>query len=151
MFEIIPFSRKTCVPSYNPFREMEEMSKNFFGSFTPYFSKGSLEPFRTDVKETDTAFELEADLPGFNKEDIDIGIEGDTLTIKAERHSDHENKDEKNNYVRVERSYGSYSRSFDITGVDADAITAKYENGVLSLNLPKKEPVQPEVKKLTIQ
>ncbi len=151
MFEIIPFGRKSCVSNYNPFRDMEEMSKQMFGSWSPFYGGNALTPFRTDVKETDKAFELEADLPGFNKEDIDIGVEGDTLTIKAERHSDHENKDEKNNYVRVERSYGSYSRSFDITGVDTDAITAKYENGVLSLTLPKKEPVQPEVKKLSIQ
>lgn len=150
MFEIIPFGRRNG-SLYNPFREMENFQRNFFGTCAPFASSNSLDPFKTDIRETDDAFILEADLPGFNKEDIDIGIEGDYLTIKAERHADHEEKDEKNNYVRIERSFGSYSRSFDISGIDGENIGAKYENGVLTLNMPKKEPEKPTAKKLEIQ
>ena len=151
MFEIIPFAKRNSVCTYNPFREIENFQKSFFGTLNPYFSSGSLEPFRTDIKETDDAFLLEADLPGFKKEDIDLEIEGDTLTIKAERHALHENKDEKNNYVRIERSSGAYSRSFDVTGIDTGNIGAKYEDGVLSLHMPKLEPQKPAARKLVIE
>lgn len=145
MFEMIPFAKRNCGYGYDPFREME---KAFFG---PYTGTPRTAVFRTDVQETDEAYILETDLPGFRKEDIEISIEEDVLTIKAERHAAHENKEEKNNYVRVERSCGTFSRSFEISGVDTDAITAKYENGVLTLTLPKKAPETPAVKKLTIQ
>ena len=130
---------------------MEDFEKNLFGSFSPYFSRGSIEPFKTDIKETEKGYTLEADLPGFKKEDIDVQIDGDYLTIKAERHSEHEDKDKKDKYVRVERSYGSYQRSFDVTGIDVDNIGAKYDNGVLTLDLPKKEIEAPATKKLAIE
>ena len=151
MFEIIPFGSRNRSSLYNPFKEMEEFEKNFFGSLSPYFSRNSIEPFRTDIKETENGYTLETDLPGFNKDDIDIQINGDYLTIKAERHSEQEDKDKKNSYVRVERSYGSYQRSFDISGVNADNIGAKYENGVLTLSMPKKEPETPSSRKLAIE
>ena len=143
---MIPFAKRNC--GYNPFREMENLEKAFFG---PYYGENCLNAFRTDVQETDEAYILETDLPGFKKEDIDVQIKEDVLTIKAERHAAHENKEEKNNYVRIERSSGVYSRSFDVSGVDTNAIKAKYEDGVLTLTLPKVAPVEPEVKKLTIE
>ena len=149
MFEIIPFTHRNHVAAYNPFKELDALEKSFFGS-SPFFSDKAMMPFRTDIKETDDAFLLEADLPGFKKEDIHIDINEDYLTIQAERHSSHEDEDEKKNYVRCERSYGSYSRSFDISGIDADKITAKYDNGVLTMNMPKKEPVAPASRQLTI-
>ena len=60
------------------------------------------------------------------------------MTIRAERHSEHEDQDKKGNYVRCERSYGSYQRAFDISGIDADKISAQYADGVLKLDMPKK-------------
>ena len=147
MFEMIPFAKRNSVYGCNPFRDLDNLERAFFG---PY-SDSRLAAFRTDVQETDDAYILETDLPGFKKEDIDVQIKEDVLTIKAERHAAHENKEEKHNYVRVERSCGSFSRSFEVSGVDTDAITAKYENGVLTLTLPKVAPVEPEVKKLTIE
>ena len=130
---------------YNPFKEMDR----FFSE--PYFGKNSLDVFKTDIKETEGGYLLEADLPGFEKKDINIDLEGDYLTIKAERHSEHEDKDKKNSFVRCERSYGSYSRSFDVTGIDTEKIGAKYENGVLTLTLPKKESTLPAARKLEIE
>ena len=87
---------------------------------------------------TATADTLEADLPGFDKKDIHLDVNGDTLTIHAERKAEQEEKDDKNNYVRCERSFGSYSRQFDLSSVDADHMKATYDNGVLKLEMPKK-------------
>lgn len=148
MFEIIPmthFNRSFR----NPFAEMDNLARAFFNE--PFFSANAeIRPFRTDIKKTEDGFQLEAELPGFDKKDISVGIEGDVLTIKAQRSSDTENKDNKENYVRIERSYGSYERSFDVSGIDTENIGAKYENGVLILNMPKKEPVTPPQRQLTI-
>lgn len=149
MFEIIPFTHRNHVANYNPFKDLDDLQKAFFGD--NFFGRPAMEPFRTDIKETEKEYVLEADLPGFEKKDIHIDINDDYLTIQAERHSGHEDQDEKKNYVRCERSYGSYSRSFDISGVDADKIAAKYDNGVLTLTMPKKEPVQPATRQLTIE
>ena len=148
MFEIIPFTHRGRVSAYNPFKELDELQRSFFGD--PFFTRGGTPPFRTDIRETDAEYVLEADLPGFDKKDIRLEVQDDTLTITAERRSAHENEDEKKQYVRCERSYGSYTRSFDISGVDADAIKARYENGVLTLTMPKKAPVVPEAKTLSI-
>ena len=78
-------------------------------------------------------------------------MKGDVLTINAERHSEHEDEDKKKNYIRCERSYGSYTRSFDISGIDSDGISAKYENGVLTVKMPKKTPAVPESRRLEIE
>ena len=78
------------------------------------------------------------DRPGFDKKDIHLDVNGDTLTIHAERKAEQEEKDDKNNYVRCERSFGSYSRQFDLSSVDADHMKATYDNGVLKLEMPKK-------------
>ncbi len=147
MFEIIPFTHRTHA-AYNPFKELDDIQRSFFGD--PFFTRTATPPFRTDIRETETDYVLEADLPGFDKKDISVEVQNDTLTITAERHSAHENEDEKKQYVRCERSYGSYTRSFDVSGIDSDAIRAKYENGVLTLTMPKLAPVVPEPRKLTI-
>lgn len=147
MFEIIPMTNSRSF--WSPFREMDSLARAFFNE--PFFSeKAQIKPFRTDIRKTDEGFVLEADLPGFEKNDIAVGIEGDVLTIKAERHSESENSEKKDDFIRIERSYGSYERSFDVSGIDTDGISAKYENGVLILNMPKKEPTTPPSKQLTI-
>ena len=130
MFEIIPFTRRNNNASvYDPFEAFNEMEKRFWGD-----SSASI--LKTDVKDNGDSYELIADLPGFNKEDIKIDLDDDRLTISAARHSEAEEKKD-NNYIRIERSYGSYSRSFDVSGINTDEIGAKYENGVLTLTLPK--------------
>ncbi len=138
--------------NYNPFREMEEFEKNFFGTpFDRMFAHSALAEFKTDITDEGDHYLFKADLPGFEKKDINIDISGDTLTIGAERHSEYEEKDKKGKFIHAERSYGKFSRQFDVSGVDTDAIKAKYENGVLSLELPKKEIQSPEKKKLEIE
>lgn len=148
MFELIPLSYNRSFRS--PFREMDNLARAFFNE--PFFSgKAEIRPFRTDIRKTEEGYLLEADLPGFDKKDIGLELKDDILTIKAQRHSNVEDKDEKENFVRIERSYGSYERSFDVSGIDTDKIKAKYENGVLSLNMPEKEVRLPEAKTLEIE
>ena len=149
MFELRPYTRRNTPATRDPFAELE---REFFG-MNPYgfFRDTGLGEFRTDLKDTGDSYVLEADLPGFDKKDIEIEMNGDTLTITAERHSEHEEEDKKKNYIRCERSYGSYQRAFDISGVEADKIGAKYENGVLTLTMPKKTKTLPETKKLVIE
>lgn len=151
MFELTR-RNNNYINAYNPFREMEEFERNFFGNpFSGFFGSQELAEFKTDVIDEGDHYVLEADLPGFDKNDIQLDIDADTLTIRAERHSKVEEKDKKDKVVRIERSYGSYSRNFDISGVDADMIKAKYDNGVLKLTLPKKEIVKPESRRLEIE
>ncbi len=151
MFELRPYRRMNEV-SYNPFREMEELERQFFSEpFGSFFRSGDIAEFKTDITDDGENFMLEADLPGFDKKDIHLDISENTLTINAERHSECEQKDKKDKYVRVERSYGKYSRQFDVSSVNTDEIKAKYENGVLKLTMPKKQEKVPEAKHLEIE
>lgn len=144
MFEIIPFDRRgNRVSVFDPFREFDEMERRFFGN------ERSLQSFRADVTDTGDAYKLEAELPGFKKEDISIDIENDCMTISAERKYD--NKEDKPNYVKRERYYGSYSRSFDMSGIDTEKIEAAYTDGVLTLTLPKKAQEVPMSRRLEIK
>ena len=150
MFEMKPYARKNAA-LYNPFRDMDEMERRFFGNPFGFFEDDRLAEFKTDVKDEGDHYTLEADLPGFDKKDIHLDVNGDVLTVHAERHSEHEEKDKKGKYVRCERSYGSYSRSFDLSDVNSDDIKCKYDNGVLTLTLPKKEPQSPSSRRLEIE
>ncbi len=149
MFELTRRNNNN-ITSYNPFREMEEMERRFFGPHFDDFFRSDIAAFKTDVTDEGDHYLLEADLPGFRKEDIRLELDGDTLTIRAERHSNVEKK-EKHELVRVERSYGAYSRSFDVSAVKAEDIKAKYENGVLQLTLPKKDIVTPAARQIEIE
>lgn len=152
MFELRPTRKNGQLLSYNPFREMEEFERRFFGDpFRGFFRSGDLAEFKTDISDQGDSYLLEADLPGFDKKDIQLDLSGDVLTIRAERHSDHEQKEKKGNYVCLERSYGQYTRQFDLSAVDREGIQAKYENGVLSLTLPKKQAAAPETRRLEIE
>lgn len=95
-----------------------------------------------DIKETQDAFILHADVPGVDPKDVDVHMENGILTIKGERES--EKKDEREGYKRVERQYGSFYRRFSLPDTaDAEKISAKSKNGVVEITIPKKEAVQP--------
>lgn len=141
MFEIMPYGFRR-VSAYNPFREMEEMTRSFWND-------ASVSDFRTDITEKDGVYTLSAELPGFKKEDISIDLDRHSLTITAERKEESEEGDE-TNYIRRERFYGSYTRCFNVRGIDTDAITAEYTDGVLKLTMPRKEPATPPTRKLEI-
>lgn len=150
MFAMRPYKNRKNSMSYNPFREIEELEREFFDQPLDFFDGHTLSEFKTDIIDHGNEYILEADLPGFEKDDIKLDLDGDILTIQAERHSQHEQKDKKNNYLRRERSYGSYSRQFDLSGVDTEHIKASYDKGVLKLTLPKKEEEAKSSKRLQI-
>ena len=142
MFELMPFGYRR-VSAYNPFRDFEEMSRSFWDN-------NNVSAFRTDITEKDGKYVLEADLPGFKKEDISVDIDKDCLTITAE-HKSEEKEENADSYIRRERYYGSYTRSFNVKGIDTEAITAAYTDGVLTLTMPKKEPEVPAARRLEIK
>lgn len=142
MFELIPMERRMA--NFDPFRMMADMERSFFGQ--P--STRAVSAFRTDVSDIGDAYKLEAELPGFRKEDISIDIKDERLTISAERKM--ENEENKPNYIKQERYYGSYKRSFGLEGINSDAIEASYVDGILSLKLPKQVPVVPESRRIEI-
>ena len=140
MFEVIPFDYRSR--TFDPFRQMEEMQRAMFGQ------KPS--GFRADVISKENEFLIEAELPGFKKEDISLDIEDDVLTIKAVHQNEESEEDEKKNYIRRERFYGSYTRCFDVSNIDVESIKAEYNDGILSLTLPKKVPEKPKARHLEI-
>ena len=98
---------------------------------------------RVDISETETGYEVLVEVPGLSKNDINISVEDGNLTISGERK--HEEKSEKKNYRRVERSYGRFERSFQLPDdVKSDEIKANYKNGVLKLEIPKTEKQLPK-------
>ena len=100
---------------------------------------------KTDIRETDGSFELDIDMPGFNKEDLKAELKEGYLTISASTNKDNGEKDENGRYIRRERYVGSCSRSFYVgEDIKQDDIKAKFENGILKISVPKKE-AQPKV------
>ncbi len=150
MFELRPYNRNHAL-EHNPFRDMDEFENRFFANPFSLFGNDSLAQFRTDITDNGDSYLLEADLPGFDKKGINLDINGDMLTISAERHSKTEEKDSKGKCIRCERSYGSYSRQFDISGVETSKIKAKYEDGVLKLTMPKKTEEPEHTHRLEIE
>ena len=141
MFGMLPFERGND----NIFDTFDNFARDFFRS-----SNTSLPAFRTDIRDAGDRYVLEAELPGFRKEDISLDVKDGILTISAEHKESSDQKDQKGSYIRRERRYGSFSRSFDITGIDEGSITAAYNNGILELNLPKAVPVVPESRRIAI-
>lgn len=141
MFDLIPFEHRNS-SIFDAFDRM--MNDSFFGGFGNDYA-----PCRTDIIDQGDKYVMKADMPGFNKEDINIDIQGNQLTISAE-HKD-EKKEDTKGFIRRERRYGALSRSFDIEGIDAGKIAASYKNGVLELDLPKVPEAKPQGKKVEIQ
>ena len=140
MFGLTPFERK----GYDIFDALNDFDKDFLDR--DFFRRNHMPPahmmkheFCTDIQDQGDKYVLEAELPGFNKEDINIDISRDYLTISAKRESSEEKKDESGKYIRRERTMGSFQRSFSIEGIDAESIDAEYNDGVLKVSLPKKE------------
>lgn len=136
MFDMIPFaSSRNYTPSkiWDPFQE-------FFGTVAHAAA--------TDIRETDKAFTIETELPGFDKSELSVSMKEGVLTVRAEHKA--ENKSDEG-YIRRERSYEAVERRFEVSGVDAGAISAQYANGVLTLTLPKLPEVVPQQHQIEIQ
>jgi len=112
------------------------------------YGKHANNVMKTDVKETDTGYEVDIDLPGFKKDEINAQLDNGYLTISAAKGLDKDEKDKKGKYIRKERYAGAMSRSFYVGGaVTEEDIKAKYEDGILRLSIPKKETKAVENKK----
>ena len=112
------------------------------------YGKHANNVMKTDVKETDTGYEVDIDLPGFKKDEINAQLDNGYLTISAAKGLDKDEKDKKGKYIRKERYAGAMSRSFYVgEGITQEDIKAKYEDGILRFSVPKKEAKAVENKK----
>ena len=120
----------------------------FFGKKNPLYGKHAKNLMRTDVRETENSYELDVDLPGFKKEEIQVALEEGYLTISAAKGVEKKEDDKKGKYIRQERYSGSCSRSFYVgENVTEQDIAAKFEYGILKLSIPKKDVSAVEAKK----
>lgn len=137
MFDMVPFRKN--LNAVSPRDYFDQMVNNFFSDdLMPFASGFNQNSFRVDVKETDKAMVIEADLPGVKKEAIELTYDNNYLTITAHREDSKETKEE--NFMRRERCYGEFRRSFYLDNVDHEKIKALFENGVLTINIPKETP-----------
>ena len=137
---LTPFERKSY-DIFNAFRDFEDS----------FFRSPSVSGCRTDIRDEGDKYVLESELPGFDKEDIHLDLDGDYLTITAQHSTEKEDGDKNGNYLRRERSTSSYRRSFNIAACSSDGIDAEYKNGILTVSLPKKQEQQPAAKRLEIR
>lgn len=141
MFNLVPFESNSG-SIFDSFDRL--LNNNFFGSFGT-----DCAPCRTDILDEGDKFVLKADLPGFQKEDIKISVDGDRLNLTAEHKE--ESGDNQKNYIRKERRYSAFSRSFDLQGIDAGKVSANYQDGVLSLELPKLPEAKPNSRTIEVK
>lgn len=112
--------------------------RDFFGTRNPLYGKNAKNIMKTDVRETEGAYELDIDLPGFKKENVSAELKDGYLTINAAKGLDKDEKDKDGKYIRQERYAGSCSRSFYVgEGVKQEDIHARFEDGILKLSIPK--------------
>lgn len=148
----------TSIVRWDLFQEIEHMRETMdrlFAEFRPFRwvapgVDGSVGYgyFPVDIRETPESFEVTAALPGVRPEDVDIQVQGDSVTIKGESREEREEKDAA--WLRRERRYGAFQRSFTLPArIDADKAVASYEHGLLRLRLPKSEEVRPKVIKVS--
>lgn len=144
----------TKAPS--PFEEMERWFEDFFRRpFSPWFPRLRIPDIEeispsVDVFEEGDGVVVKAELPGMSREDIDVKVTDDIVTISGEKKK--EEKIEKKNYYRIERSYGSFTRSFRLpTEVQTEKASAKFKEGVLEIRIPKTEEAKKKEKKVSIE
>ena len=146
---------RASITRFEPFRGVtslqEQINRLFSETFDRSTDEGSLTTWApaVDIYETEQELVVKADLPDVKPEDLDIRVENNILTIRGERKL--EKKVKENNYLRIERSYGSFSRSFSLANtVNTEAIKADYKDGVLTLSIPKREEAKPKQIKVQV-
>lgn len=142
---------------YNPIRNLTRWNQDIDSMFDSFFGEknlfardsGGFIP-RVDIVDEKDTVRLEMEMPGMNKEDIKVTVENGVLTISGERTRKSDEKDA--NYVRCERCYGTFSRSFTLADdIDSEHISADYKNGILYLTLPKTEKSKPKEIMVTVK
>jgi HSP20 family protein len=146
MFDMIPFRKDNSLSRGD---EFEKFMKSFFNNdFSPVGMSVFGRDFKVDLKENDDSYLVEADLPGVNKDDINLSFKNNYLTISAKRENSREDK--KEDFVRRERNYGEFKRSFYIDNVDDQKIDASFKDGVLKIELAKSEKGRNRGRKIDI-
>ena len=137
MSGLVPFSRGGSLFNTGGRRGLYNMLDDFFSD--PWMSERSLvlDTFKVDVKEDEKAYAIDAELPGVQKEEINLALTEGRLTISVEK--EEKTEDKKENYVHKERRYGSVSRSIYLADAASEGIEAKLEDGLLKITVPKKE------------
>ena len=127
----------------NLFDDFFDDSFGMMNARSPLYGKHARNLMKTDIRETDTNYELAIDLPGFKKDEINVELNNGYLTIEAAKSLDKDDTDKQGRYIRQERYAGSMSRSFYVgEGLEPKDIRAKFENGILQLSIPKSAPKQ---------
>src|SRR5499427_9621810 len=146
---------RATISRFDPFRGESALQQQINRLFTEAFDRSSEEGNLTtwappvDIYETEHELVVKADLPDIKPEELDIRVENNILTIRGERKF--EKKVDEKNYLRVERSYGSFARSFSLANtVNSEAIKADYKDGVLTLSIPKREEAKPKQIKVNV-
>jgi HSP20 family protein len=141
---------------FNPFalfrQEMDSLFDRFFRGFEMEPSRARMEAFTPsiDVKESDKEIKVHAELPGIDEKDIDVSLSKDALTISGEKKEEKEDKGE--NYYRVERSYGSFTRTVPLpVEIDTEKVKAEFKKGVLTVTLPKTAKAIKQTKKISVE
>ena len=139
----------------------ENLFDDFFHDFdmfpawsgrNPLYGKHARNMMKTDVRETENTYEVDIDLPGFQKDEIRLELRDGYLTISASKGLDKDQEDQKGRYIRQERYAGALSRSFYVGDMEPDQVSAKYEGGVLRISLPKQgKPELPKDNTIAIQ
>ena len=146
MFGLTPYESRKNQMSTNKPRDIFEY---FFGDeFLPSFTSSFSTNFCADIKDLGNAYVIEAELPGLTKEDIKLDLNGDVLTIAAVKKE--EMSEDRSNYIRRERRYGTFTRSFRFEDIKKDDINAKFENGILRITLPKQDADDGQSKSINI-
>jgi HSP20 family protein len=130
------------------FGDLWDPFNDFFNSNFLAAIRGDVHPFRTDIKETADSYVIEAEMPGFAKEAINVEYDNNYLTITAKREA--VNKEENANYIRQERHYGEFERRFFVENIDEDRIEATFKDGILTLVCPKRIITNPDRKRIEI-
>ena len=122
--------------------------RDFWGRKNPLYGKNAKNMMKTDIREHDAGYELDIDLPGFKKDEINVDLENGYLTISAAKGLDKDEKDKEGKYIRRERYAGARQRSFYVgDALTHEDIKAKFEDGILRLTIPKKDAKALETKK----
>ena len=129
-----------------------DFDKQFFGAHNPLYGKHAQNLMKTDILEAGDRYEMDIDLPGFRKEDLNLELNDGYLTISASKGLDKDEKNKDGHYIRRERYTGKCARSFYVGDVQPSEIGAKYEDGILRLTLPKKDaPALPATNRIAIE
>lgn len=148
----VPVRRESDHPFALLRKEFDDLFDNFFRSFDMQPFEGRIGAFspKVDVTENEKEFRVSAELPGMEDKDIDVSLQNDMLTIRGEKKEEKEEKGK--DYYRMERSFGSFSRSIPLpVEVETDKVDAKFKKGVLTITLPKTAKAVSETKKIAVK